>query len=241
MRGEREISSPSRSRRSRAPSSSLEVPAVAAEGPDQAGGVVQEAEADAHELGLRVQRQRGGRSFPVRNLRSRQGQSAARSVRRHGEVPRPPSRDFLVPFIAPSSPAGNIPSLRDPRWRGVVRSPAPSAVGPTDPHQEDEHPCDPPLPPAAWPAARGVTIYPFGGDRLAVEVDGRPGLVKQLTALPGVGLWQDGDGEKTFLFDVARFEAVAAVVRPRKRRRLPEGQRRACTRRLARARPPVPT
>ena len=88
---------------------------------------------------------------------------------------------------------------------------------------------------------KGVVVYPFGGGRLAVDVDGRPGLVKKLVAVPGVELWQDGDGEKTFLFDVARFEAVAAVVRPRKRRRLPEGQRRACTRRLARARAPAPT
>ena len=86
-----------------------------------------------------------------------------------------------------------------------------------------------------------MTIYPFGADRLAVEVDGRPGLVKRLLAIPGVELWQDGDGETTFRFDVARFEAVAAVVRPRKRRRLPEGQRRACARRLARARSPAPT
>jgi hypothetical protein len=88
---------------------------------------------------------------------------------------------------------------------------------------------------------KGVTIYPFGGDRLAVEVDGRPGLVKQLAALPGVGLWQDGDGETTFLFDVALFGLVAAVVLPRKRRRLPEGQRRECIRRLARARSAVST
>jgi hypothetical protein len=88
---------------------------------------------------------------------------------------------------------------------------------------------------------KGVTIYPHGGDRLAVEVDGRPGLVKKLAALSGVELWQDGDGEKTFLFDVALFGPVAVVVRPRQRRRLPEGQRRACARRLARARSPAPT
>jgi hypothetical protein len=88
---------------------------------------------------------------------------------------------------------------------------------------------------------KGVTIYPFGGDRLAVEVDGRPGLVKKLVAIPDVELLQDGDGEKTFLFEVALFGPVAAVVRPRKRRRLPEGQRRACLRRLARARVPAPT
>jgi len=77
--------------------------------------------------------------------------------------------------------------------------------------------------------------------RLAVEVDGRPGLVKKLAAIPGVVLLQDGDGEKTFRFDVALFGPVAAVVRPRKRRRLPEGQRQACARRLARARAPAPT
>jgi hypothetical protein len=88
---------------------------------------------------------------------------------------------------------------------------------------------------------KGVAIYPFGGNRLAVEVVGRPGLVKKLVALPGLQLWQDGAGETCFLFDLARFEAVAAVVRPRKRRRLPEGQRQACTRRLARARAPAPT
>jgi hypothetical protein len=88
---------------------------------------------------------------------------------------------------------------------------------------------------------KGVTIYPHGGDRLAVEVDGRPGLAKQLVAVPGVELRQDGDEEKTFLFDVALFRPVAAVVRPRRRRRLPEGQRRACLRRLARTRAPAPT
>ena len=72
---------------------------------------------------------------------------------------------------------------------------------------------------------KGVTIYPHGGGRLAVEVDGRPGLVKKLAAIPGVVLLQDGDGEKTFRFDVANFCRVAEVVRPHRRRRLsPEGR-----------------
>jgi hypothetical protein len=88
---------------------------------------------------------------------------------------------------------------------------------------------------------KGVVVYPWGSGRLAVEVDGRPGLAKKLAALRGVRPWQVGDGEATFVFDAALFEAVAAVVRPRQRRRLPEGQRRACLRRLARARSPVPT
>jgi hypothetical protein len=43
---------------------------------------------------------------------------------------------------------------------------------------------------------KGVCIYPHGGDRLAVEVDGRPGLAKKLAAIPGVELWQDGTGRK---------------------------------------------
>lgn len=66
---------------------------------------------------------------------------------------------------------------------------------------------------------RGV-IYPQGGDLLAVEVDYRPGIAKQLAALGGVRCVQDGDHEKTFVFPVALFDAVAAIVKPRKRRKL---------------------
>jgi hypothetical protein len=81
---------------------------------------------------------------------------------------------------------------------------------------------------------RGVTIYPFKGSRLAVEVDGRPGLVKKLAAIPGVDLWQDGDGEKTFHFGVDNFCRVAEVVRPHRRRRLnPEGRAELARRLLA--------
>ena len=79
---------------------------------------------------------------------------------------------------------------------------------------------------------KGVTIYPHGGDWLAVEVDGRPGLAKQLAAIPGVELWQNGDGEKTFLFPVGRFSEVAAVVQPHRRRRLSPERRAELARRL---------
>ena len=79
---------------------------------------------------------------------------------------------------------------------------------------------------------KGVTVYPFGGDRLAVEVDGRPGLVKKLVAIPGVELRQDGDGEKTVLFPVGRFCEVAAVVQPHRRRRLSPERRAELARRL---------
>ena len=79
---------------------------------------------------------------------------------------------------------------------------------------------------------KGVTIYPFGGDRLAVEVDGRPGLAKKLTGTPDVEPWQDGDREKTFLFPVGRFSEVAAVVKPHRRRRLSPEWRAELARRL---------
>jgi hypothetical protein len=69
------------------------------------------------------------------------------------------------------------------------------------------------------PCQRGV-IYPCGGDLLAVEVDYHPSVAKQLAALPGVGCVQDGDQEKTFTFPSAKFDAVAAVVKPRKRKQV---------------------
>ena len=78
----------------------------------------------------------------------------------------------------------------------------------------------------------GVCIYPHGGDKLAVQLDGRPGLTKKVAAIPGVELWQNGDGEKTFLFPVGRFTEVAAVVKPHRRRRLSAEQRAELAARL---------
>jgi hypothetical protein len=77
---------------------------------------------------------------------------------------------------------------------------------------------------------------PFGGDLLAVEIDGRPLLAKRLAAIAGVRLHQDGDREKTFVFPVGLFEQVAEVVLPRRRRRLSPEQRVASEERLARYR-----
>jgi hypothetical protein len=85
-------------------------------------------------------------------------------------------------------------------------------------------------------AGHGVTIYPHGRELLAVEVNGRPGLARQLVTAPGVKLYQDGDGEQTFLFDAALFDQVAAVVRPRRRRRLTEAHRKALAENMARVR-----
>src|SRR5262245_39488040 len=68
---------------------------------------------------------------------------------------------------------------------------------------------------------RGVAIYPHGEGLLAVQCDGRPSIAKRLAEL-GLRLVQDGDAEKTFVFPVERFEEVAAIVKPRRRRVLSE-------------------
>jgi hypothetical protein len=64
------------------------------------------------------------------------------------------------------------------------------------------------------------TIYLHGGDLLAVEIDGHPKAARQVAAIPAVSCWQDGDDEKTFLFPADRFDEVAAIVQPRRRRQL---------------------
>jgi len=72
---------------------------------------------------------------------------------------------------------------------------------------------------------RGVTIYPYGGNSLAVEVDRRPSIAAKLRGIEGLKLHQDGDNETTFLFDVALFEQVAEVVKPRRKRQVSDERR----------------
>ena len=69
------------------------------------------------------------------------------------------------------------------------------------------------------------TIYPQGGENLAVEVDGHSRIAKQVGAIPGIVFHQDGDDEKTFVFPVDLFDQVAAIVEPRRVKRLTEEQR----------------
>ena len=76
-------------------------------------------------------------------------------------------------------------------------------------------------------AGRGVIIYPHSGTILAIEVDRRPSIAAKLAAMEGVKLRQDGDTEKTFLFDARLFDQVAQVVKPRKRRLLTDTQLQA--------------
>ena len=61
------------------------------------------------------------------------------------------------------------------------------------------------------------TIYPFGGDKLALEMDGHRLMNSKIMAIPGVRIHQDGDHEKTYVFHADQFESIAALVRPWKR------------------------
>jgi hypothetical protein len=82
------------------------------------------------------------------------------------------------------------------------------------------------------PCRGGITIYPHGGSTLAVEVNGHKNITAALRKL-GLCVHQDGDAEKTFLFDAADVDRVAAIVRPHRRRRWSDEERRAAGERLA--------
>ena len=77
------------------------------------------------------------------------------------------------------------------------------------------------------PCRRG-TIFPYGEDTLAVELNRHPGVAKQLVRL-GLLIVQDGDHEKTFVFSVDRFDAIAEIVMPRQRRQISEAERQRLT------------
>jgi len=69
-------------------------------------------------------------------------------------------------------------------------------------------------------------IYPHGDDMLAASVDGHPNVAGVLRRLSCCLIHQDGDdGELTAVFDVADFDRVAQVMKPRRRRRLSEARR----------------
>ena len=72
---------------------------------------------------------------------------------------------------------------------------------------------------------RWGTIYPHGAELLALELDGHPKIAKEVGAIPGIVLHQDGDDEKTFVFPVDLFDQVAAIVELKRIKRLTDEQR----------------
>ena len=68
-------------------------------------------------------------------------------------------------------------------------------------------------------------VFPFGPGMLAASTNLRGGIAGRLAALPGCRVHQDGDDGLTVVFPEAMFQAVAAILKPRRRRRWSEAQR----------------
>jgi hypothetical protein len=63
-------------------------------------------------------------------------------------------------------------------------------------------------------------IYVHGRKLLGVATNGRGPTVKRLAALPGLTVVQDGSDGINATFGIELFKAVAAIIRPKRRRRL---------------------
>jgi hypothetical protein len=77
-------------------------------------------------------------------------------------------------------------------------------------------------------------IYPHGGNLLAVSTDRRGIMARRLMALGCLTVAQDGSDGINATFPVEAFDQVAAIVRPKRRRRLTPEHRAAATERLRR-------
>lgn len=69
------------------------------------------------------------------------------------------------------------------------------------------------------------TIWPYGGDVLAIEIDYHNPTAQKVRAIPGVKVKHDGDKEKTFLFPLRLFADVARLCHPYRRPRLTPEQK----------------
>jgi hypothetical protein len=75
-------------------------------------------------------------------------------------------------------------------------------------------------------------IFPWGGDLLAVSTNRRGAITDRIRSLPFVEVVQDGSDGINATFPLDRFDEVAEIVRPKRRRRLSESQRQASIDRL---------
>ena len=79
-------------------------------------------------------------------------------------------------------------------------------------------------------------IYPHGGDVLAAATDKAGGMARRLKALDFATVHQDGTDGVTVLFPIERFDEVAEIMQPKRRRRLSPEARKAAGERLAKYR-----
>ena len=68
-------------------------------------------------------------------------------------------------------------------------------------------------------------LFPFGQGMLGASTDRRGGIARQLAALPGCRVHQDGDDGLTIVFPETLFEAVASILKARRRRFWSEAER----------------
>ncbi len=73
---------------------------------------------------------------------------------------------------------------------------------------------------------RNGHIFPYGGSLLGASTNHRGPIANKLASLDYVEVFQDGDDGINFVFDVANFQQVAQLLRPRTNRRLSEEHRR---------------
>jgi len=80
-------------------------------------------------------------------------------------------------------------------------------------------------------------ICPWGGNDLAACTDKAGPVVNRLKALPFATVAQDGSDGANIVFDVVHFNQVAEIMKPRRRKRLSEEQKRANAERLRQYQP----
>ena len=75
-------------------------------------------------------------------------------------------------------------------------------------------------------ASRFATIYPHGGNLLAVEVEGRPSIRRQLDAVADCQRHLTGERFGCWLFPLRCFERVAVIVQPARKRVWTDSERK---------------
>jgi hypothetical protein len=80
-------------------------------------------------------------------------------------------------------------------------------------------------------------ICPWGDENLAACTSKAGSVAKRLKALPYTTVAQDGDDGANVVFPVGHFDEVVAIMKPRRRRRLSEGQRAAAAEHLRKYQP----
>jgi hypothetical protein len=69
-------------------------------------------------------------------------------------------------------------------------------------------------------------IFPWGGTRLAAASNTVGPTAKTLRGLPWVEVAQDGSDGTTVVFDVSRFEEIAEIMKPKRKRVLSDEAKR---------------